>query len=347
MRTKLPLSVLEPLRYAWQDERSFVPGGLRLAAPPMERLGLQGRRRLMSARRELVVVLGHENSDDGSLSLDALSRANKAVEYIQSIASSTTVLVVVTGGFGEHFNKSNVPHGKLLTQKIADSEIGDVEFLDHVHSCGTLEDGLGILRILRRDYQDLRKITVVTSAYHRPRVEFILGRLLPFAEVNYIDDRNNGTQTQRAHEEDSLSLLKKTMPNLGDIDPDTPDSTNRLSDEIRHYDNLSYFAVAASFSAAFLWTTNTPPDIPMTARIFSACLALSASILFYLIYLRLAGTASSARRTLAAVSFLLGRPHLGSSKNTASKYSPRITLAVALALLATWLIAATPVFMTQ
>lgn len=301
----------------------------------------------MSKRRELVVVLGHENSAEGILSRDALSRANTAIKYIQSIESGTSILVVATGGFGEHFNKSNVPHGKLLIQTIANSEIGDVEILDHVHSCGTLEDGLGVLKLLRQDSQNLRKITVVTSAYHRARVEFIFGRLLPFADITHLDDRNHGTCTQKAHEADALSLLRKTIPSLGDLDPDIADSTHRLTEEIRHYDNLSYFAVAASFSAAFLWTTNTQPDLPMIARIFSACIALLVSILFYLIYLRLARTASSARRTLAAVSFLLGRPHLGSSANTASRYSPRITVAVALALLATWLLAATPVFVPQ
>lgn len=297
---------------------------------------------------ELLVVLGHENASDGSLSQDAVARVHRALQYIQSIGSQDTVAVVTTGGFGRHFNESNAPHGKLLMEAMAKSAVMDnIEFLNHVHSCGTLEDALGVLRLLRSDHRGIQKVTVVTSAYHRPRAEFIFSRIIPFVSLKFVEDDQHGTKKQLHHEETSLFKLRRVMPRLGGMSSDAPESAQMLADELRHYDNLSYFAIAASFLTVFLWATSTTFSSLILVKIISSCLAFSISFLFYLAYIRLAGTAASARRTLSALSFLSGRAHLGASKNEASRYTPNIKVAVTLALFAAWLLAAMPVFVAD
>lgn len=285
---------------------------------------------------ELLVVLGHTNDLNGKLSDDAHSRVQVAHSFVQRHERPKRLAIVATGGVGDHFNKSDVPHGRLVSEQIRNLGIGDATLLSHIHSCGTLEDALGVLRIIRETTNEIAAITVVSSAYHMNRVKFVFSRLFPFTFLKFLDDGKQGNLQQRNHEARALALLKKSAPRFGWLAENIDDGSNSLGEEIRHYDNLSYLGLAASFSLILIWSTSHSEASTLQGLVLSFAPATLISLVFFGVYWRLAGTAASARRTLQQVSFLTGQPHLGTSNNFASRQTPKITTSAMLAWLAAW-----------
>lgn len=285
----------------------------------------------------LVVLLGHENSRNGELSPNALSRISVAENLIKCSSAEKSVALVATGGFGGHFNKSNHPHGRLLIQELERRGIEGVRVLSHVHSCGTLEDALGVFGLVRRMSSKPTQIIVVTSKYHKPRAEFVFTRLFPFFELSFETDEDSGAISQKKHEIRSLKVLSDTLPNISTLCESLDEPMNQLSEELRHYDNLSYLALAASFLTIYAWFNMFLSMSGVLIEFASIMIMASISGIFFIIYYRLAGTAASARRTISAVSFVSGRPHVGSSMNTASRRSLKIVTAAALSLAVAWL----------
>ena len=142
---------------------------------------------------ELLVILGNTNDLSGILSDDAHSRVQVAHRFVQNYEHPKCLAIVATGGFGDHFNKSDVPHGRLVSEQIRSLGIGDATLLSHIHSCGTLEDALGVLRIVRESTNKISAITVVSSAYHMARVKFLFSRVFPFTPLRFLDDGKNGS----------------------------------------------------------------------------------------------------------------------------------------------------------
>lgn len=61
----------------------------------------------------IIIVLGSPNDIKGNLSSIAIERCNKAYEeYTQH----NDYMILLTGGYGEHFNKTDKPHAFYSSQ---------------------------------------------------------------------------------------------------------------------------------------------------------------------------------------------------------------------------------------
>lgn len=296
----------------------------------------------MTLDRELLVILGNTNSPDGkNLSDDAISRIESASEYI---LRNPNLFIVTTGGFGGYFNISNIAHGALLRESLLKSELNGGTVLPHIHSVGTVQDALGVLRLIRERKVQPKLLTIITNGYHSKRVEYIFSRLLPFVTLKVISDERNGTQKQKKHEIKRLKNATWSIPIFANIGEEIEGAPARLHEEVKHYDNLSYLALAAAFLTIWLFSQNAVGSFQFgleqlgVATVMLLVLPFVLSVIFFLIYLRLAGTAASARRSLEAISFLTGQPSLSSGVNLFGEKIPNILRLAVGAMIAAWLI---------
>jgi len=85
--------------------------------------------------RRVIVVLGSPNDDAGVLSRMARERLEAARREFVADASS---LIVLTGGFGAHFNRTSVPHAKYARRHLP--RIGKADLLPGVLTESILSD---------------------------------------------------------------------------------------------------------------------------------------------------------------------------------------------------------------
>ncbi len=310
----------------------------------------------LKPRTELIVVLGHENSPDGTLSDDALSRVSTVIDYLNTDSSVDQRVLVATGGFANYYNVSNTPHGLLLSKEIGKHKITNCKVLPHIHSnatvadsSGTVDDALGVLRLLIETKIEPSTLTVVTNRFHRERTEWIFSRLFPWIELNLLVDERDGTLWQRCHEKRAFRRIKKRMPLVGALShlKISEASTAMLYDELKHYDNLSYLALVPAFAVPYVWRSNLPISEPHLNHLLTVVVAMLLSLLFWSVYYRLAGTAASARRSVSAIQFILGQPQLGVAKNLNGTLKAKIPRILLLALLLSWALALTNWFLVE
>ena len=93
---------------------------------------------------------------------------------IQEYLSHRTWKIVLTGGFGEHFNESERPHAYYLKKYLMERDVAREVIVDSVMSTNTLEDA-SLTRpiIVKYNVDDL---IVVTSDFHYDRARYIFER---------------------------------------------------------------------------------------------------------------------------------------------------------------------------
>lgn len=121
---------------------------------------------------QVIVVLGAPNSDDGVLSEIARSRCDGAARLYHKRPSRRLVL---TGGFGEHFNRTEHPHTTYLRAYLLDERaVPPDAILACVASANTLEDARGVRSVCAEGWA--RKLIVVTSDFHAERARLLFER---------------------------------------------------------------------------------------------------------------------------------------------------------------------------
>ncbi|WP_425492146.1 YdcF family protein [Desulfurispirillum indicum] len=200
----------------------------------------------MEKFRTLVVLLGNENDEAGELSETAILRAQAAAEYVKAHADC---LVLPTGAFGDHFNTSATPHGKLLALYLLGQGVSPDRILPSTKSSNTLEDAFGVLRALT-SLAGIERVHIITSAFHMPRTRFIFGRVLQDYELSYQEacDPTDSAKRVRlqAHEKKALEKIRREWVDVANFDLGNfpTASYEGLGYELRHYDNISYLAIA-------------------------------------------------------------------------------------------------------
>lgn len=161
----------------------------------------------------IIVVLGNTNDADARLSPTALWRLDTALRYYRSLgdADKDRTQFVTTGGFGA-FNPSSVPHGELLNRYLIANGVRDTAVLPYIYSNGTIDDGLGVARLVAERGAESVRLVLVTSAFHMPRARTIFTRLMPGVRLSAIPDGNTGTPEQRMHERRAMANLEKELP---------------------------------------------------------------------------------------------------------------------------------------
>lgn len=265
---------------------------------------------------KLLVLLGNENDKDGALSETAKNRANLAIELVRE---NSDFLILPTGSFGDNFNTSSKPHGKLIEDFLLTNNIDKRNILPFTNTSSTVEDSYGVLRYLAKD-KSINDVHILTSSFHMPRVKFIFGRVLQGYNLQY-HEANDLQDTivlkkQAKHEKESLKKLRKEWVDISNLNlQEFPaHSYENIGNELRHYDNLSYLAIAGAFLLfGFLMNKkmSSCPFINITISIGEIALIL----LFLHLYWRLANTAAAARRVLKTIEKLYGVPGISSTQN--------------------------------
>ncbi|MDZ7725265.1 MAG: YdcF family protein [candidate division KSB1 bacterium] len=160
----------------------------------------------------LIIVLGSPNSECGELYSVAKSRCERAYgEYTQRVGWK----LLLTGGYGEHFNTTNQPHAAYLHQYLKDKGVPDQDVLGSVQSKNTIQDA-SLSRPIVETYKPER-ILVITSDYHLDRAKYVFeceyadtGVDIEFAAVDTdAKDCEFDLESQILHEQRALTALVK------------------------------------------------------------------------------------------------------------------------------------------
>jgi uncharacterized SAM-binding protein YcdF (DUF218 family) len=160
----------------------------------------------------LIVVLGSPNDDQGNLSLMGQGRVDLAYQRHTELQSLGWKFLL-TGGFGEHFNRTKIPHAHYAKQRLVSIGVPETDFVEFALSRNTVDDALQSRPIVER-YNCL-SLLVVSSDFHIPRVEFVFrsvfaDRSLAFAASPYIDSRSPEERERlAAHEQRELASLRE------------------------------------------------------------------------------------------------------------------------------------------
>jgi len=161
----------------------------------------------MPGLAQLIIVLGSPNSDSGELSAIAKSRLDKAIELQQQLDNSK---ILLTGGFGEHFNRTHTAHAEYARQYLQ-GILEDHAILESIAlSTNTIEDAIKSKPIV--DANKSEKLSVVSSEFHLPRVRFIFDYVFQPKAISYVGAKNcllkSELPTVIQHEQKQLAWLK-------------------------------------------------------------------------------------------------------------------------------------------
>ncbi|MCE7980257.1 MAG: YdcF family protein [Caldilinea sp. CFX5] len=160
----------------------------------------------------LIVILGSPNTDDGHLPAMALGRVTAGYQLYQERRAFGWQFLV-TGGFGEHFNRTAFPHAYYLHQWLLAQGVPAHAIVDFALSRHTGEDALLARPIIERS--GVRRLCVVTSDFHVERAAFIFRTVfadyaLEFVGVPYLPLCAREEQERLlAHERRRLAELQK------------------------------------------------------------------------------------------------------------------------------------------
>jgi uncharacterized SAM-binding protein YcdF (DUF218 family) len=120
---------------------------------------------------KVLVVLGSPNAPDGTLSVVAQSRLDLCYEQY----CKEPGLILLTGGFGPHFNASAKPHAYYGKQYLVAKGVHEADFLAFAESANTVQDAV-LAKALLEKYIPLHAV-VITSDYHLARAQYIFERI--------------------------------------------------------------------------------------------------------------------------------------------------------------------------
>jgi vancomycin permeability regulator SanA len=119
---------------------------------------------------KLAFILGAPNGTDGKLSSISLRRIEAALERQQN---DNCLVLLATGGFGSHFNSTNIPHRELVYRHLeaAGATIDRARPSDLLSS-NTVEDIDLIVAFTKA--RGIDDYCIITSRFHVARCRFIV-----------------------------------------------------------------------------------------------------------------------------------------------------------------------------
>ena len=138
----------------------------------------------------IIILLGAPNDASGKLSSIAVERCLLAAEIRRGYAGFS---ILPTGGFGE-FNKTSKPHAHYTRNFLRELGVPAEDILAPTLSRFTLEDAtLSKPTVARQHVKDL---IVVTSDFHRKRVELIFKKTFTGYNLSFYGSKTNLPQTE-------------------------------------------------------------------------------------------------------------------------------------------------------
>ena len=170
------------------------------------------------SQRGLIVVLGSPNGEKGELFNIAVERCNLALKEYKKHSDWKLLL---TGGFGDHFNRTDKPHAHYLKEYLVSKGIPENSFLEFALSKSTIEDAELTKNIALNNQAG--HILIITSDHHFDRADYIFEKIFEDTDVRICfsickTDRYKcgiDLDSQIEHEKNSLAKLKVANENLG------------------------------------------------------------------------------------------------------------------------------------
>jgi uncharacterized SAM-binding protein YcdF (DUF218 family) len=174
---------------------------------------LQGQFEMTLQPKGMIVVLGSPNSEDGELYSIAKERCEVALaEY----AKRPDWKILLTGGYGAHFNTTDQPHAVYLRHYLVKRGVpGQAIMVEFAESANTLQDA-SLSKPIILKYQ-VSEIILITSDYHVDRARYIFEREFADTQV-HIEFSVSKTEevceldlkALRKHEQEALAKLRKS-----------------------------------------------------------------------------------------------------------------------------------------
>lgn len=136
----------------------------------------------------LIVILGAPNDEAGNLSAIAQGRAERGyAEYVRLRTAGWKLLL--TGGFGAHFNTTDKPHAYYIRQNLLQRGVPATDIVGWAESRNTIEDGFFSRPLVER--YGVTNLLIVTSDFHLGRANYVFAHVFPtvaltFALVDYL-----------------------------------------------------------------------------------------------------------------------------------------------------------------
>ncbi len=150
-----------------------------------------------------IVILGSPNDQDGNLLPIAMSRANAA---LAAYKKSSHCKLLCTGGFGEHFNLTKLPHGQYMQEYLIAQGIPSSSFMEIALSSFTLEDATLSKPILAQ--HSITHCILVTSDFHMKRAKLVFNHIMATINFEYIAAKTLVSEVElqklRNHEENAI-----------------------------------------------------------------------------------------------------------------------------------------------
>ena len=159
-------------------------------------------------RKLAIVVLGSPNDAEGNLSSIGIERCQQALaEY----ARNPGARMLPTGGWGDHFNTTDKPHGYYTRQYLMAHGVPKADFLECAESANTIQDAQLVRPIVRR--HEIDELVVVTSDFHIPRAQFLFKREFPDLRLSFSAAKTHLPDEElgrlKEHEKRALARLKQ------------------------------------------------------------------------------------------------------------------------------------------
>jgi uncharacterized SAM-binding protein YcdF (DUF218 family) len=154
---------------------------------------------------EVVVVLGYENGPNGELNKVSIDRCREAIR----ICRTRGARIVLTGGFGTHFNTSRQPHVAYTKQYLLAQGVDESKIAFLVESGNTIEDATLLKPKLERSA--IRKLCVVTSDFHHARAKYVFQQVFAGYELEFAIVPSDPAVAMRheAHEQRRLDDMRR------------------------------------------------------------------------------------------------------------------------------------------
>jgi len=128
----------------------------------------------------LIVILGHENDEDGNLSEIALSRVNTGITFAHEWWNAQ---IILTGNYSK--NKEQA-HAYWMAVHMINMGLDPRRIYAYIYSRNTVEDFYFLEKLLKDRRYKPSKCLVITSEIHAPRCHFLAKYFLSFNGNIYI-----------------------------------------------------------------------------------------------------------------------------------------------------------------
>ena len=164
----------------------------------------------------VIVIFGAPNSLNGVLSVFAKNRCDAALSVF---SSNNNHGILLTGGYGEHFNKSPMPHFEYQERYLLEMGQPPGSIIGRLNTTDTIDDVIQSIKFC--EGKSITQLIVVTSDFHIPRVKILFDIYNPSKSRSFhIEYKGTTTDVQpfemfslMKHETESIERLLKVEKN--------------------------------------------------------------------------------------------------------------------------------------